>query len=48
MTLGGPVSFTMTILLADGQSEVVVCGSPVNCLVSADEVKYKVRGASRK
>ena len=42
MTLGGPFSFTMTLFLGDGQSEAIFCGFPVNCIVCADQVKYKV------
>jgi hypothetical protein len=41
MTIGRTVSFTMTLLLEDGQSEAVFCGLTVNCIVCADEVKYK-------
>jgi len=42
MTLGGSFNFTMTLLLGIGQSEAVFCGLPVNCIVCAEEVKYKV------
>jgi len=42
MTLGAPLSLTMTLILGVGQSEAVFCGLPVNCIVCAEEVKYKV------
>jgi hypothetical protein len=42
MTIGGPVSFTMTLLLGVGQSEAVFCVLPVNCVVCADQVRYTV------
>jgi hypothetical protein len=43
MTIGGSVSLTMTLLLGIGQSEVVLWGLPVNCIVCADKVKYPKR-----
>jgi uncharacterized membrane protein (DUF441 family) len=42
MTTGGPFSFTVTLFLGDGQSEAIFRGLPVNCIVCADQVKYKV------
>jgi len=43
MTIGGTVSFTMTLLVEVGQSEAVFCGLTINCIVCANEVKYNGR-----